>query len=86
MQNEIILISISLNELESLIEKSFNKVIEKKQFTKQTDLRFFSIHQAQKILRVGNQKIKKLIATGKLKATPDNKISEVELNKFLSNE
>jgi len=78
--------NITVEELETLMEKTFYKVMEKNQFTKQTDLRFFSIHQAQKILRVGNQKIKKLIATGKLKATPDNKISEVELNKFLSNE
>ncbi|HAN76834.1 MAG TPA: hypothetical protein DCQ31_03150 [Bacteroidales bacterium] len=50
------------------------------------DVKLYSIHQASKILRRTPRTIKNLIAQGILKATPDGKISEYELNKFMGNE
>ena len=46
--------------------------------------KLFSVNKAAKILGVSHATVKKLVARETLKATSDNKITEKEINRYLS--
>jgi hypothetical protein len=53
---------------------------------KQSETKLFTINKVAKILGVSHATVKNLTENETLKTTPDNKISEKELNKYLANE
>jgi len=84
MEN-FILIPIPFEQLEKTIEKAVNKAVnEAIKKTNNLNSTVYSINQAKKILKIGDPKIKQLIAAGLIKTTKDGKkISAYELNEYL---
>lgn len=81
MENELILVSpktIKAIMIKALEE--FNTL----QNERTSEHRLFSINKASKILGVSHATVKKLVANETLKTTPDNKITEKEINRYLS--
>ena len=52
---------------------------------KLSENKVFSINKVSKILGVSHSTVKNLVGNETLKTTPDNKITEKELNRYLSN-
>jgi len=69
---------------ESSIEKIIERVIEKTipKSTESDIERTFSINQVAKMLKRSHKKISDLVATGILKATPDNRIYESSIREY----
>ncbi|MFN8258127.1 MAG: hypothetical protein U0W24_20730 [Bacteroidales bacterium] len=81
MENELILVSpktIKAIVISALEE--FNTL----QNERTSENRLFTINKASKILGVSHATVKKLVANETLKTTPDNKITEKEINRYLS--
>ena len=51
----------------------------------QSETKLFSINKVSKILGVSHTTVKNLVENETLKTTPDNKITEKELNRYLAN-
>ena len=52
---------------------------------KKDEILFYSAHRAAKILKRSDRTILRLIRDGIIKATQDNRISNVELEKYINN-
>jgi len=81
MENELIV--VSPKTIKAII-KSALKEFDIEQREIQSETRLFSINKAAKILGVSHATVKKLAANETIKTTPDNKITEKELNRYLS--
>jgi len=81
MENELIV--VSPKTIEAIILKALKKY-DTEQREIQSETRLFSINKAAKILGVSHATVKKLVANETIKTTPDNKITEKELNCYLS--
>ncbi len=81
IKNELIV--VSPNTIKAII-KSALKEFDLEQREVQSETRLFSINKAAKILGVSHATVKKLVANDTLKTTTDNKITEKELNRYLS--
>jgi len=81
MENELIL--VSPKTIEAIILNALDKHEMMKQEKASTN-KLFSINKAAKILGVSHATVKKLVDSEILKATPDNKITEKEINRYLS--
>lgn len=83
------LIVIPANELfnmiESVIEKAENRKAEKEKEKAQRET-LFTINQVARKLGRAHATIKRLVAEGVIKATPDGMISEKSINEYLMNE
>ena len=86
MIKTIITNAATLEEVFAKIDEIVRFAIKEELQKKQQEINLYSIHQTTKKLRIGNKKLKEYIADGIVKATPDNRISEYEINKFLGNE
>jgi len=85
MKNQLIV--INPDQLAAIVETAVLKAIQNSPALKQPgSTKLYSIYQARKIMRIGDKKIKQLIASGIVKTNASNKISEYELNKYLGNE
>ena len=79
--NELII--VSPKTIKSIIKKALEEFT-LEQDEKQSETKLFSINKAAKVLGVSHATVKKLVAAEILKTTPDNKITEKELNRYLS--
>jgi len=81
MDNELIV--VSPKTIKAIIKNALKEYdMEQKEIQSETTL--FSINKAAKILGVSHATVKKLVAKNTIKTTPDNKITEKELNRYLS--
>lgn len=81
MENELIL--VSPKTIKAIILKALEEHDIRKNES-QSENKLFSINKAAKLLGVSHATVKKLVANETLKTTPDNKITEKELNRYLS--
>lgn len=58
---------------------------EKATAEKDSETKVFSINKVSKILGVSHTTVKNLVESETLRTTPDNKITEKELNRYLQN-
>ena len=75
--------NISKSELKSI----FKEVLIEHDLEKENSRkpRLFTINQTAKRLCLAHATVKKLIYAGRLKATPDNRITEKAINEYLGN-
>ncbi len=81
MENELILVSPTT--IKAIILKALDEHDTLKK-EKKSENKLFSINRVAKILGVSHATVKKLVANETLKTTPDNKITEKEINRYLS--
>ena len=81
MKNQIIV--ITPETIEELLEKVLEKY-DKKRTDKKSETTLFTINKVAKILGVSHSTVKNLVENETIKTTPDNKITEKELNKYLA--
>ena len=83
--SEIIL--TSRKELEQIINNSVLIAMNdfKAQERDRNKFKVYTLNQASKLLHMSYNTLKKHIETGLLKTTKDNRITEYEINNFLSN-
>lgn len=82
MQNQIILTT------PEAIKELIIKALEEYDITKtekSSETKVFSINKVSKILGVSHTTVKNLVENETIKTTPDNKITEKELNLYLAN-
>lgn len=72
------IIVVTPTELESMIEKVFDRKIVLEEKVKKT----YSINQVAKLLGRSHKKISDLVALGVLKTTPDNRIYESFIREY----
>ncbi len=77
------LIIVSPKTIKAIILKALEEY-ETQQKEKQSENKLFSINKAAKVLGVSHATVKKLVDNEIIKTTPDNKITEKELNRYLS--
>ena len=53
---------------------------------KKSETKLFTINKVAKILGVSHSTVKNLVGNETIKTTPDNKITEKELNKYLADD
>jgi len=82
MENQIIV--TTPQQIESIIIGALKKYDSEKQ-NKESNSKLLTINQVRKATHIGYAKIRKLIASGLLKATQDEKILQSELDKYLEN-
>jgi len=83
MKNEIIV--TTPETIEEILFKALQKY-DKTRADKKSEKRLFTINKVAKILGVSHSTVKKLVVNEIIKATPDNKITEKELNKYLADD
>jgi len=83
IKNEII---VTTPETIIQIVKTALKEYEKERANKKSETKLFTINKVAKILGVSHTTVKKLVENETIKTTPDNKITEKELNNYLSGE
>lgn len=71
--------------IEDILFKALQKY-DKERANKESEKTLFSINKVAKILGVSHATVKNLVENETLNTTPDNKITEKELNKYLANE
>jgi ABC-type taurine transport system substrate-binding protein len=81
MQNQIIL--ATPESIKQIMVKAL-KEYEAEKAEIQSQTKVYSINKVAKILGVSHTTVKNLVANETLKTTPDNKIPEKELNRYLS--
>jgi ABC-type taurine transport system substrate-binding protein len=81
MSNQIIL--TTPEDIEKIVLKALT-AHENKKSEIQSQTKLFSINKVAKILGVSHTTVKHLVENQTLKTTPDNKITEKELNCYLS--
>jgi len=69
--------------IEDIILKALQKH-EKIRADKKSETKLFTINKVAKILGVSHTTVKNLVLNETIKTTPDNKITEKELNRYLS--
>ena len=82
-ENQII---VTTPEAIKQIVKIAFKEYEKERTDKKSETRLFTINKVAKILGVSHSTVKNLVLNETIKTTPDNKITEKELNKYLADE
>ena len=80
MENELIL--VSPKTIKAIVISALEEFDSLKN-EKKSESKVFSINKTAKILGVSHATVKKLVAVETLKATPDNKITEKEINRYL---
>jgi len=83
IKNEII---VTTPETIIQIVKTALKEYEKERANKKSETKLFTINKVAKILGVSHTTVKNLVLNETIKTTPDNKITEKELNNYLSGE
>ena len=83
IKNEII---VTTPETIIQIVKTALKEYEKERANKKSETKLFTINKVAKILGVSHTTVKNLVLNETIKTTPDNKITEKELNKYLSDD
>lgn len=82
------MVLISVNELESIMDKALEKAEMKKLNLQNEKVQLetlFTINQVARRLNRAHRTIKKLISQGVLRSTPDGLISELAINDYLKN-
>ena len=85
MKNQVILISVPLDELMSQMRSIIQEEIKKGLPEPEPDATTYSINQVRTILHRGPDTIKKLIEQNVLKTTVDGRIPASEISKYLEN-
>lgn len=88
MESQITIFNASKKEFKSILIEAMaefeqNKLLELKEKKEKEIL--YTINEVAKRLRRGHSTIKKLVAQGILRTTPDGMISEKAINDYLSN-
>ena len=83
MQNQVI---VTTPETMKEIILSALKEHDRKRTEQKSETKLFTINKVSKILGVSHATVKNLVENETIMTTPDNKITEKELNKYLANE
>ncbi len=83
MQNKNKIILTTPEEIKEIILTALKEYDEIKT-NRESETKLFTINKVAKILGVSHSTVKKLVENETINTTPDNKITEKELNRYLS--
>ena len=78
-------IFLTPKETEMLIYKTLEKFFNKK-IEAESKLEILNLKEVKAIMKIGDERLQDLIASGRLKTTPNKKVTKFELNKCLESE
>ena len=81
MQNQLII--VTPEQLKEIFKESFLEFVKEYEASKET-LKYYSINAASKKMQFSYSKTKRLINDGLIEITPDNRITNFEIKRYLN--
>jgi hypothetical protein len=77
------LIVMTPEELTELVKEGAKSALKSVLEEREDKVKIYTINEVAKMLAKAHQTVKKMVNEGKLKTTPDGRITQLELNRYL---